>query len=456
MFGLMRAKKCGMSDAEKDFRRLNYCGTCKTIGSLYGQKSRLLLNHDTVFLAEILSGLSGENVADWQKSYQSFNCLNLPKSAMPLSLQFAATANVILTEFKLADHVEDEGKRRYEFARKAFSKEFQTAENLLETWNFPLAEVKELLQSQNSRENTEKSLDNLAFPTAQTTAIFFREGVRQIGKNQLENLAFEIGFAFGKLIYLLDAFEDYEKDFRTAQFNALRAAFDLNDAKLSAAAKRKITAILHGIESRIVEKIHQLPIAENQKSLFTSRLSQNLHKKLKTNLPVLKAKNICAPKPKQTFKQRWQNASEKARNLARTYSWQMPLVFLFVFAFALVAPAQSREAKSARECFDLSFNLMFLGAIAASVVASVGSVMTMSGGEAPPIAANPGEAVETAVQGKKRRKGWGNSGSNNDGNSCCCFCCDCGDGCDCCCDCDSCDCCSSGGDCCDCGSCCDC
>ncbi|MCU0238408.1 MAG: DUF5685 family protein, partial [Pyrinomonadaceae bacterium] len=79
MFGLMRAKTCGMSADEKHFRRLNYCGTCKTIGSLYGQKSRLLLNNDTVFLAEILTSLSDENVESWQKSYQSYNCLNLPK-----------------------------------------------------------------------------------------------------------------------------------------------------------------------------------------------------------------------------------------------------------------------------------------------------------------------------------------------------------------------------------------
>ena len=115
----MRAKKCGMTDEEKHFRRLNYCGTCKTIGSLYGQTSRLLLNHDTVFLAEILSALSGETLSDWQKSYQSFNCLSMPKGEMPVSLQFAATTNVILTEFKLADHIADEGKRRYRLARWA-------------------------------------------------------------------------------------------------------------------------------------------------------------------------------------------------------------------------------------------------------------------------------------------------------------------------------------------------
>src|SRR5687768_8705234 len=113
MFGLMRAGKCGMSEEEKHFRRLNYCGTCKTIGSLYGAKARFLLNYDTVFLAEILSALSGENAREWPQSYQSFNCLSLPKTDLPASLQFAATTNVILTELKLADHIVDENKRRH-------------------------------------------------------------------------------------------------------------------------------------------------------------------------------------------------------------------------------------------------------------------------------------------------------------------------------------------------------
>ncbi len=238
MFGLMRAKKCGMSDEEKRFRRLNYCGTCKTIGRLYGSKSRFLLNHDTVFLAELLSALSGEDPADWTKAYQSFNCLRLPASEMPFSLEFAATANLILTEFKIADHVADEKKRRYRFARKAFSKEFKKAAARLEAWNFPLAEVETVLATQDAREASEKSLDALAFPTAQTTALFFREGVRGIGRAELAETAFALGFAFGWLVYLVDAFEDYEKDFRAGKFNAFRAAFDLTEAKLPPEARQ--------------------------------------------------------------------------------------------------------------------------------------------------------------------------------------------------------------------------
>lgn len=425
MFGLMRAKKCGMTAEEKEFRRLNYCGTCKTIGSLYGQKSRLLLNHDTVFLAEILAVLSGENVSEWQSSYQSFNCLNLPKNEMPKVLQFAATTNIILTEFKLDDHISDENQRRHKFARNIFSKEFQTAEKLLSKWNFPLDEVKEFMRSQKSREKKCESLQDLAFPTAQTTAVFFREGVKSIGRNELEKNAFELGFEFGKLVYLLDAFEDYERDFHKKQFNAFRTVFGLKEGKFSSENKRKISLILRESESEVIAKINELPIAEDQRTLFISRLSQNLHRKLKTNLPVLKPQKVCTVNTRRTFTQRWQNASEKARNLARQYRWQMPLVFLFIFVFALVAPAQSREARSARECFDLSFNLMFLGAIFGSALAFPKKILMQN----------------NIAEEEERKRRWC--------DYCDCCYCDCGD---CCCECDSCDCgsCCDGCDCCSC------
>lgn len=430
----MRAKKCGMSDGEKQFRRVNYCGTCKTIGSLYGQKSRFLLNHDAVFLAEILSAVSNEKVETWQKSYQSFNCLSLPQNEMPKSLQFAATTNVILTEFKLADHIADEKKRRYKLAQKSFSSEFQKAEKLLLEWNFPLEKVRAILEkqtsveSERSGENADEMLKNFAAPTAETTAIFFSEGARICGAKEFEKSFYKIGFDFGKLIYLIDAFEDYEKDFRGRKFNAISAAFDLNDNKIAPEIKRKIVAIIKNSESEIANEISNLPIEERRKKIFISRLAENLNRKLKTNLPIVQTKKVCAPKPKVSFKQRWQNASIKAQNLARNYSWQMPLVFLFVFVFAIAAPAQTRDAKSARECFDLSFNLMFLGAIAASVPAFPKPFLQKFGGRK-----------------KKKEEDGGEDSGDGWCSSCDCDCCDC-----CCCFTD-CNCC---GDC-DCG-CCDC
>jgi hypothetical protein len=447
MFGLMRVKKCGMSDAEKHFRRLHYCGTCKTIGSLYGQKSRLLLNHDTVFLAEILTSLSDENPKNWQRAYQSYNCLSLPEKRLPLPLEFAATTNLILAEFKLADKITDENSRAGKIARKAFSSNFQKARRKLENWRFPLEKVQEILSSQETIEadssradkSADEILDALSRPTAETTAIFFGAGARLIGKNEPENPASELGFNFGKLIYLLDAFEDYEKDFAKKQFNAIRAAFRLDEEKIPLEIKRKIVALLQESERAVAARISELPIAENQKTLFIARLRSNLQRKFKTSLPVLKTTKICSP-PRQTLSERWRSARQTAGNLAREFSWQMPLVFLFVFAFALVAPAQTKEAKSARECFDLGFNLMFLGAVFGSVFVSAKTILME----------NPEELLTKQGRRKKLRKAASESGGGEGWcDSCECCCCD--GGC-----CDGCDCCSGCCDNCDCGGCCDC
>lgn len=435
MFGLMRAKKCGMKPAEKHSRRLHYCGTCKTIGSLYGQKSRLLLNHDTVFLAEFLTALSSDEVDNWEKSYQSYNCLNLPKAEMPLALQFAATANIILSEFKIADHIADEKKRRFKIAHQLFSKEFREAEDYLMKWNFPLGKIRGILRSQEKREASNQDFKSLAEPTAQTTALFFSEGTKLVGKSEFEVTAFEIGYAFGELIYLIDAFEDYEKDFKANKFNAIRAIYELAEAEIPSNVKRKVISQLQELESKLVAGIHSIPIGESKKTLFSLRLQQNLQRKLQTNRHVIQSGKVCVAKPKQSLKKRWCSSLENARKMAQGFSWQMPLVFLFVLMVTFAVPAQSREAKSARECFDLSFNLMFLGALLGSVLAVPSAIMQQI---------SPEKLAKKAKKKQEEGDGWCDS----------CDCCDCDC---CCCACDSCNFCEGDGcDCCSCDGCCDC
>src|SRR5689334_7719632 len=109
MFGLMRARTCAVEPEERRRRRLHYCGTCKTAGRLYGQRSRFLLNFDTVFAAELLSALAGEDAMDgWDPAFDARNCLSLPSAdATPPVLRYAAAMTVVLTEVKVADQLAD-------------------------------------------------------------------------------------------------------------------------------------------------------------------------------------------------------------------------------------------------------------------------------------------------------------------------------------------------------------
>src|SRR6185437_1814610 len=129
MFGLMRHAP-----------RMPYCGTCKTMGALYGQRSRVFLNHDVVFLGELL--LEHADLPDWSGAYRSFNCLSLPKRAdeMPIALQYAAAVNVALAHFHIADHQADSSSSVWRWAARWISPSYRRAAANLRALGFPLDE----------------------------------------------------------------------------------------------------------------------------------------------------------------------------------------------------------------------------------------------------------------------------------------------------------------------------
>lgn len=434
MFGLMQAKRCDLTIEQRNERRLHYCGTCKTLGSLYGQKTRALLNHDTVFLAEILMALFEK--PDFGRALKSYNCLAKPKSSaeMPLPLQIAATANIVLAEFKIGDRIEDSKNRAWSTVGRFFDKSFRRAEKQLKAWDFPIVELKDLPRLQAEREaesfveNGEPVLFYLAEPTARATALFFGYGAKLIGRDDLQSKMSALGAAFGEIVYLLDAFEDYENDFRRGEFNAIRAAFDLKNAGLSGAIRDKIENLLRRKESEIAEILHQLPLEAGKAKLFALRLNENLSRSFRKSLPLVQ--KVCRTKRRKTIRDRFAGAVRRSRELTATSAWwQLPFAFAAVLVVAFLAPAQARETRNWRECYELGFNLMFLGAAFGAVLALPKAIFLE----------NPEELLTKEGRKKKAQGAAGESGWC-DGCACCCDCGDCCGG-DCCCSCDSCDCC---------------
>ena len=77
MFGLIKHHQ--LDRQHYDHFKKNYCGTCKTIGKLYGQKERLLLNNDIVFLSELLVELNNDPT---ELNHITINsCFTLPTHA---------------------------------------------------------------------------------------------------------------------------------------------------------------------------------------------------------------------------------------------------------------------------------------------------------------------------------------------------------------------------------------
>lgn len=341
MFGLM-----------KDGPRLPYCGMCKTLGAEYGHRSRLILNHDVAFLAEILLDLGGVSLAG--SAYQSLNCLSLPRNRedVPVVLRYCAAVSVALAYFRLEDHRRDAYTRgrklAWSLAARALRHRYRRAAEQLRGWQFPVEEMAAILASQPEREAAAQSAADVAWPTMRATGMVFAHGVRLAQHPDRIDDARRLGSRFGELIYLLDAYEDRDRDARRGQFNPI-AAFprEFPDA---ASARAAILAIAAGLEREMTPA-------------HAARLRQNVEERIGLRPRVLP---VACRRP---FRDRVRDAVALARSFShREHAGFVKgaLIVASVAAVAFAFPEHARRTESWRQCIGLPMNLMALGAVFAS------------------------------------------------------------------------------------------
>jgi hypothetical protein len=318
MFGLM--KRAG---------RLTYCGSCKTLGAMYGQRSRLLLNHDMVFLAELLM-----DEPQWTPAHRSFNCMAMPK-AHPPALQYSATAAVVLAHFQINDQIADSRGWRWRAIRRFFSAAYRKAASRLRTGGFPLDEMTDLLASQGEREARAVSLQDVAEPTARATEMIFSHGAAELGS---------IGRRFGYLIYVLDAWEDRVRDKKSGDFNAFLMFPDID-------GRKEILSVVESLEKDLPPNL-------------ACRLRQNVEERLGMRLRVLHG--VCT----KAAKERWKSAVAFAKAMKeREHAGFLKgaAVLGSVSVLAYFAPHLIRTAESWRQSLGLTLNLIAFGGIFATV-----------------------------------------------------------------------------------------
>ncbi len=474
MYGLMRAKSCGQHSEEKHRYRLHYCGTCKTMGRLYGQRSRLLLNNDAVFFGELLTALSAETeaVTSWDSAYQSYNCFSLPESeaAMPLSLQVAATATLVMSEFKFRDQIEDGAGRGWKLALRVYSQGFREASGRLKAWGFPVEAMwtaggmQEAREAEARERHTERTatewLDYLAYPTATVTGLVFQHGAATVGSVAAETM-FALGYAFGQLVYLLDAREDFEKDTKRKEFNALRAAYGIREETLPDCYFAATDERIRDAAGEVAASLRLLPLAPELAARLSARLNLNLNRKIGDDSCETNA--VCRTTAQKTgWKTRWNAAVSLANTLTHRErenapgtlgkTLAAPFVFLSVLTIALLAPRFALAATSYRECLQFSLNLMALGAMVSAIlsvpVRLMQPVLRFAGaGGSGSVMVDPMQpGVTRSGQPRRRRPGWADGCNCGSSNCWDCICC-----------CESIECCCNGISCCECcaaGECC--
>ena len=232
MFGYVLPLTAELKVREWHAYRAYYCGLCKELKREYGFLSRFLLNYDLVLPALLADGMAGTQARMCPERCMANPVEKRPMCQSTAGLALAADALVLTVYYKLADDLADERffKRLpalvlWPFLSRMRKKAAVRRPALDET-------LREQTTAQQALERrASKSADEAADPTARMTAALFR--LAAPGSRALERM----GLFVGKIIYYLDAAEDYEKDTRNGAYNVF-ALQGLSKAEAVAEAQR--------------------------------------------------------------------------------------------------------------------------------------------------------------------------------------------------------------------------
>lgn len=220
MFGYVTVYKPELKVKEYEAYKGVYCTLCKEMGKEYGILSRFLLSYDGAFYVLYKMGLNNENVTA-EKSRCTFNpCKKCAKITCESDIyKLASTITVVLAYFKLVDNLKDsKGIKKlllyfllpyFLYLKRKAVKKYPDIFNEIEKG---MSEQFEIEKDSNA------SLDKSAHSTAKMLGWLFAYNECEATKQS----AYDFGYQLGRVVYFLDAFDDYEKDTKENTYNPLK------------------------------------------------------------------------------------------------------------------------------------------------------------------------------------------------------------------------------------------
>jgi len=281
MFGYIRPYKPEMKIKEYDVFKAYYCGLCKDLGRHYGQISRLFLNYETTFLALFLSGLSENKPTILPQS-----CIANPFKKKPVIqgndyTSYSSDISIILTYHKFNDLKKDEKpvigaagmlvlSQAYKKACKKHPEKALAIQKLLSDL--------EALESQKC-----PRVDEAAEPFANLMKEIFLYENFNLKEESIQYLEF-IAYNLGRFIYIIDAYDDLEKDLKYGNYNPLLLNFNYKGQELETFKKDIEDLVDFNLTytlSRINEACDKLSFYRN-KAIIKNILQLGLYNQLET------------------------------------------------------------------------------------------------------------------------------------------------------------------------------
>ncbi|MBQ8279626.1 MAG: hypothetical protein IJZ23_07275 [Roseburia sp.] len=248
MFGYININGTGLSEENRKAYQAYYCGLCRQLKSDCGRKGQMLLSYDLTFLVVLLTGLY-----ELENKETEFICPLHPTKKKTAYIneatEYAADMNLVLAYHNFVDDWKDDRS----YAKKAFVKILdKDYARIMAKYPRQVAALEHYMQETAALEKRgEQNLDVVAGLSGEMLGEIF-SWKDDVWKEELKTL----GFYMGKFIYLMDAYEDLEKDRKNNAYNPLLYMEKGNDQEFETFCKLLLTSMI----SECAKSFERLPI----------------------------------------------------------------------------------------------------------------------------------------------------------------------------------------------------
>ncbi len=215
MFGYIRPLECELKVREQAEYRGVYCGLCKSIGKRYGQLERLTLSYDCAFLALTLFAIAGG------ATFSPGNCgPRVYRGKRPIAnaspvLDYAADVNILLAWYKAADDTADDGSAQATAARLALRRAYKKAAKANPQLDLEIRAQTDALHALEAAETASTDEPSNTFGNLLSAVVLNAPMLPQKERTAAHWMFYNLG----KWVYLIDAWDDREKDEEKESYN---------------------------------------------------------------------------------------------------------------------------------------------------------------------------------------------------------------------------------------------
>ncbi len=266
MFGYITTNQPEMKVKDLELYRSYYCGLCDELFDRYGRHGQLLLSYDCTFLILLLTGMY-----EPKDSVRLRRCLLHPavkhRETKNKFSAYAADMNVLLAYRKALDDWQDERSDKGKLLAMLLHRDYLT---IAERYPRQDEAVRKNIQALRREERSaagelsaseNKSADDLLLQVDRVSAYTGRF-LGEIFAIYDDIWAADLktaGFYLGKFLYLMDAYDDLEKDREKGNYNVLLPLYEEDPGSFA----ERVKELLLDMAACCCKAFERLPIVKN-------------------------------------------------------------------------------------------------------------------------------------------------------------------------------------------------